>query len=263
MQVVKRDGRIVPYERKKIEQAMAKAFAQVNKPISAEALGALIDRVEERFSDAHELSVEAIQDRVELQLMEADHYEVAKSYILYREERRKKRMIRSRIEGYFPEVPKLHDVLLTIEDAFREDVYDLRHLLYKFESFYKEGKSVAERMEALIHAAIELTDEEATRWEFIAARFYGIQYHQRLEKTWEKRITEGKVPGIDQPRPLRFSEKLRSMHAEGLYGDEVLEHYTTEELEEAAGWIDESHDLLSIVTSCAASILSRWKPFRK
>lgn len=244
MQVVKRDGRIVPYERKKIEQAMAKAFAQVNKPISAEALGALIDRVEERFSDAHELSVEAIQDRVELQLMEADHYEVAKSYILYREERRKKRMIRSRIEGYFPEVPKLHDVLLTIEDAFREDVYDLRHLLYKFESFYKEGKSVAERMEALIHAAIELTDEEATRWEFIAARFYGIQYHQRLEKTWEKRITEGKVPGIDQPRPLRFSEKLRSMHAEGLYGDEVLEHYTTEELEEAAGWIDESHDLL-------------------
>lgn len=244
MQVVKRDGRIVPYERKKIEQAMAKAFAQVNKPISAEALSALIDRVEERFSDAHELSVEAIQDRVELQLMEADHYEVAKSYILYREERRKKRMIRSRIEGYFPEVPKLHDVLLTIEDAFREDVYDLRHLLYKFESFYKEGKSVAERMEALIHAAIELTDEEATRWEFIAARFYGIQYHQRLEKTWEKRITEGKVPGIDQPRPLRFSEKLRSMHAEGLYGDEVLEHYTTEELEEAAGWIDESHDLL-------------------
>lgn len=244
MQVVKRDGRIVPYERKKIEQAMTKAFAQVNKPISAEALGALIDRVEERFSDAHELSVEAIQDRVELQLMEADHYEVAKSYILYREERRKKRMIRSRIEGYFPEVPKLHDVLLTIEDAFREDVYDLRHLLYKFESFYKEGKSVAERMEALIHAAIELTDEEATRWEFIAARFYGIQYHQRLEKTWEKRITEGKVPGIDQPRPLRFSEKLRSMHAEGLYGDEVLEHYTTEELEEAASWIDESHDLL-------------------
>ncbi|MBY0584677.1 ribonucleoside-diphosphate reductase subunit alpha [Murdochiella sp. Marseille-P8839] len=244
MQVIKRDGRIVPYERKKIEQAMAKAFAQVNKAISEEELSALVDHVEARFSDAHELSVEAIQDRVELQLMEADHYEVAKSYILYREERRKKRMIRSRLESYFPEVRVLHDVLLAIEDAFRDDIYDLRHLLYKFESFYKEGKSVAERMEALIHAAIELTDEEATRWEFIAARFYGIQYHQRLEKTWQKRIAEGKVPGIDHPRTLRFSEKLRSMHAEGLYGDEVLEHYTVEELEEAAGWIDESADLL-------------------
>lgn len=244
MQIIKRDGRVVPYERRKIEQAMAKAFHQVNKAISQEDLSTLVDHVEATFDGAKELTVEAIQDRVELQLMEADHYEVAKSYILYREERRKKRSIRSRLEAYFPELPQLHDILLSIEEAYDEEVYDLRHLLYKFESFYKEGRSVAERMEALIHAAIELTDEEATRWEFIAGRFYSIQYHENLKKSWKKRIEEGKVPGVDQPRALRFEEKLRSLQAEGLYGDEVPDTYSSAELEEAVGWTDESNDHL-------------------
>lgn len=245
MQVVKRDGRVVPYERQKIEEAMRKAFVQEDVAISAEDLGALVDKVEARFDGASELSVESIQDRVELQLMEAEYYNIAKSYILYREARRKKRSVRQRLEKYFADVPAMGATLRAIEKEFPEEQYDLSLLLLKFESFYKEGKTTAERMEALISAAIELTDEEATRWEFIAGRFYGLLYERRLKETWQKRVETGRVPGKDaKDQTLRFEDKLRSMHAEGLYGDEVPETYTSEELAEAACWMDPTRDHL-------------------
>ncbi len=245
MQVVKRDGRIVPYEREKIEQAISKAFKQEHVDLSEEMLSSIVDRIEAKFKDATDVSVEAIQDRVELQLMEAEQYGVAKSYILYREERRKKRTVRSRLESYFSDIPEMHEVLLSIEQEFQGEAYDLRHLLYKFESFYKDGTSATERMDVLISAAIELTDEEAPRWEFVAGRFYGLRYHAALQRTWAKRISEGKVPGVNEnTQTLKFATKLRSMHAEGFYGDDVPNAYTNEELAEAASWMDETRDHL-------------------
>lgn len=251
MQVIKRDGRVVPYERDKIEQAIQKAFVQEKVDISSDELRTLVEHVEEKLKNAGEINVESIQDRVELQLMEAEYYEVAKSYILYREERRKKRQTRSRLESYFPDVPELRTALLSIEKEYREPAYDLSHLLYKFEAFYKEGKTTQEQMEALIAAAIELTDEEATKWEFIAGRFYALLYKKRLQTTWQKRIEAGLVPGVEagagkdgSPRPLRLEDKIRSMHAEGLYGDAVPNTYTSEEFAEAASWMSEENDNL-------------------
>ncbi len=234
--VLKRDGRVVPYEREKIIQAMHKAFIQMDEPISEQDLAQLADQIEAGFHQAHQLSVESIQDQVELALMEAEHYRVAKAYIIYREERRRKRGVRSQIAHFFPELPELEGVLIEIENDFDDESYALRPLYHKFLSFYKEGRSVDERLDLLIKAAIELTDEEATRWEFIAGRFYGLRFQRRLNQAWEKLLQDRQSElKVEQ---LSFAQKVAIMEELGLYGDAVRKTYSEAELAEAASWLD-------------------------
>lgn len=90
--VRKRDGREVPYDRSKIESAVARAEAAAGdpRPGFAAEIGDLVERLlERRFADP-ELAVpgiEDIQDLVERALVEMGAAPVAKVYILYREKR--------------------------------------------------------------------------------------------------------------------------------------------------------------------------------
>ncbi|WP_202904632.1 ribonucleoside-diphosphate reductase subunit alpha [Kallipyga gabonensis] len=248
--VQKRDGRVVPYTREKIRNAMNKAFVQYEVPITDQALDDLVRQVEDRFHGANRLTVEAIQDKVELVLMEEEYFTVAKGYILYREERRKKRSARSKLESYFPELPELHDIFLTIEDKYTDPQYDLSRLLLKFESFYKTDRTADERLSALTHAAIELTDEEGTRWEFIASYFYDLAYKRDLADHWQSLIDQGKVagageaPGTIRTEDLTFAQKIRAMESLGLYCHEIASTYSEEELNRAAQWLDMDRDFL-------------------
>ena len=246
--VRKRDGRLVPYQKEKIIKAVKKAFDQENQEISPDQLDKLVQMVEARFTQAEELSVEHIQDLVELCLMELDYYQVAKSYILYREQRRQKRVSRQEILRYFPENPDLEAVLVAIDHAFPEDRYDLALLLRKFQSFYKSDASPDQRLDSLIRAAIELTDEDATRWEFIAGRLYNLLYRKRLEESWQGLLNQektirliGEKTGYDQ---VSFYDKLVVFTDLGLYDPEILQAYTKEEILEAAELMVTDRDLL-------------------
>jgi hypothetical protein len=90
--VRKRDGREVPYDRKKIESAIARAEAAAGdiRPGFAGEVAELVELLlERRFPDAALAvpGIEAIQDQVERALVEHGAAAVAKSYILYREKR--------------------------------------------------------------------------------------------------------------------------------------------------------------------------------
>lgn len=92
-QVIKRDGRKVDFDRKKIETAIFKAFKDVRgdiTPYAAERAAKIADYVEEQ-AKAKELRIEEIQDMVEQGLMAGPTKDVAKAYILYREKRSKAR----------------------------------------------------------------------------------------------------------------------------------------------------------------------------
>ena len=93
MNVKKRDGRIVPFDSSKIERAILAAFKQVDGEITeyaqakAENIAAYIEGY---FEDVEETpEIEEIQDLVEKGLMATKRKDVAKAYILYREERTK------------------------------------------------------------------------------------------------------------------------------------------------------------------------------
>ena len=84
MQVVKRDGSIVDFDRSKIVAAICKANLSVDEEerITAEQIEQITHSIETRRRNR--LLVEDIQDMVESKLMELDKYVLAKNYIIYR-----------------------------------------------------------------------------------------------------------------------------------------------------------------------------------
>lgn len=97
--IVKRDGRKEEYNSGKIKDAMVKAFMEVDGNIDVAALE-IINTITSDITNnkIHEtISVEEIQDIVENELMQSQRKDVAKAYILYRNERTKIRERNSRL----------------------------------------------------------------------------------------------------------------------------------------------------------------------
>ena len=84
MKVIKRDGRIVDYDRSKVVTAIEKANNEVRRREKAtkEDIKAITTYIEEL--DKKRMLVEDIQDVIEEKLMELGKYELAKKYIVYR-----------------------------------------------------------------------------------------------------------------------------------------------------------------------------------
>ena len=96
MQVVKRDGSTEEFNVDKIISAVEKAFKSCNKKMPQylyDMLGALFGTLE-----GDTIGIEEIQNKVEDVLMNDKHFDVAKSYIIYREQHKQARFIRERID---------------------------------------------------------------------------------------------------------------------------------------------------------------------
>lgn len=95
LNVQKRDGRIVPFNNQKIINAILAAFKQIDGDVSDYALEKatnIANYIEGYFEDIEETPhIEEIQDLVEKGLMATKRKDVAKAYVLYREERTKER----------------------------------------------------------------------------------------------------------------------------------------------------------------------------
>lgn len=92
MKISKRDGRVVEFNGKKIYDAVMKAFIDVDGEETSYSTGKAKEISEHIASLANDiLSVEEIQDIVETKLMASNRKDVAKAYILYRNERNKAR----------------------------------------------------------------------------------------------------------------------------------------------------------------------------
>lgn len=93
----KRTGQIVDFDLEKIENAIKKAFdsKQVEyDPTIVESVDKLISLTYTNVP----VSVETIQDYVERTLMQFGYYDIAKAFILYREQRKSTRFVRERID---------------------------------------------------------------------------------------------------------------------------------------------------------------------
>jgi ribonucleoside-diphosphate reductase alpha chain len=118
--VRKRDGRIVSFDRELIMRAIQKAFCAQHRlaqltdlvPELVDEIDRMTDEVISRIADPIDeqrtVEVEHIQDTVERVLMECGHFNVARRYIVYREEHARMRRLRS-------DQPLGEDPLSTIE----------------------------------------------------------------------------------------------------------------------------------------------------
>ncbi len=110
LQVIKRDESRAEFDLSKISDAMVKAFVACEKPYCTKELIELLAlRVTADFQDKVRdslISVEDIQDSVEVVLTQAGYTDVAKAYILYRKQHEKIRNISSTILDYKDVVDK-------------------------------------------------------------------------------------------------------------------------------------------------------------
>ena len=106
--VIKRDGRIVGYNEEKIKAAIRKAMLQTEAGEDESLIQRIADRISTR--GRKQMSVEDIQDQVELELMKSPRKEVARCYIRYRQKRSVARKAKTR------------DMFLEIINAKRNDI---------------------------------------------------------------------------------------------------------------------------------------------
>lgn len=111
--VLKRDGRVVGYNEEKIKAAIRKAMLQT--PLGEDET--LIQKITDRIgiTGDEQMSVEQIQDRVELELMKSPRKEVAKKYIAYRDQRSIAR--RAKTRDMFLEIIEAKNNDITRENA--------------------------------------------------------------------------------------------------------------------------------------------------
>jgi ribonucleoside-diphosphate reductase alpha chain len=99
--VIRRDGSSTPFDATKISVAVTKAFLAVEgadagathrvRDLVTDLTGRVVGALTSRGDARRSVQVEDIQDQVELALMRAGEHQVARAYVLYREERTKAR----------------------------------------------------------------------------------------------------------------------------------------------------------------------------
>ncbi len=106
--IQKRDGRVVPFDSAKIEQAILKSFVATGSQEDAATAGELVAQVSEWLENAPGVpsvpSVEQVQDAVEKALIEHGYVQSAKAYILYRAERTRVREMNTRLMKTFEDI---------------------------------------------------------------------------------------------------------------------------------------------------------------
>ena len=110
MKVIKRDGRVVVFDKDKIINAIQAAFKSVYGEITEEQLNKCIEIADSIEKPDKDVSVEEIQDAVEKKLMASQYKDIAKAYILYRNNRTIERNKKSKLTKNITKRIKLTNV---------------------------------------------------------------------------------------------------------------------------------------------------------
>lgn len=92
--IIKRDGKSEPFSIEKVRNAIAKAFLSVGSFATEDVITGILSRV----NISNQMTVEEIQNQVEIALMAERYYVVAKSYMLYRQKHLEDREIRDKLK---------------------------------------------------------------------------------------------------------------------------------------------------------------------
>ncbi len=193
IRVIKRNGTVVPYAEDKIAVAITKAFLAVEGGTAAvstrirELVAGLAGQVSSifirRLPSGGTIHIEDVQDQVELALMRSGEHKVARTYVLYREERARAR----EVEDVNPTTEKPISITIVRRDGDRvaldmgrirtlvteaceglEDVDAHRILTESLSNMY-DGISEVDVATSLLITARTLVEEEPN-YTFVTAR---------------------------------------------------------------------------------------------
>ncbi len=230
--IKKRNQTLVPFDATKIGIAISKAFASTQQEADSTLITSIEDSIYHyalQLNDKQQLlTVEDIQDRVEELLMAGNAHHVAKEYILYRNRHSELRdcLNAFRSHGFDDAVM---DLLHQIPETFGP-IYSLSDLHRKVETFITPTATADARFQTLIRSSLELTDADAPDWEYIAARFLSLHIHRQVSE-------QNQQLGLHS-----FYDKLVHYTQKGFYTDKLLAHYSKEEIDTLASYIDDDND---------------------
>jgi ribonucleoside-diphosphate reductase alpha chain len=233
--ITKRNGQLEPFTKHKIISAVSKAFDSVNKTANLEELERITERIKntaEEYSDEKRyLSVEEIQDLVEVALIDLRYHDVLKSYILYRNQHQNLRHV---IKGFSEILPddSILSLLKDIQKEFDQEKYNLKTLYHRTQSFFKKDMTPLEALDNLIKSSLELTSKDAPNWEYISSRFLNHKLSVNIQSA-TRHLEDNS-----------FCRKLQYYTEKKLYGSYLLENYTQEDVLELESYMDESRNHL-------------------
>ena len=161
MKVIKGDGNLEEFDVNKIIKAVEKAFNSCNKKMPQylyNMLNALFSTL-----DGDTIGVEEIQNKVEEVLMNDKHFDVAKSYIIYREKHREARFIRERID-YMNEYSNSSDNAATSSETDANANVSMKNVANLEGEVYKTTNRVIHR-QRMKNKLKELFPEVAKQYE--------------------------------------------------------------------------------------------------
>tara|TARA_Y100000991_G_scaffold17039_1_gene11267 strand:- start:220 stop:3015 length:2796 start_codon:yes stop_codon:yes gene_type:complete len=239
MRVIKRNGKVVSFEDEKIKVAIMKAFLAVEGGSAAgssriheevdQMAQDIIKVFERRMPSGGTVHIEEIQDQVELQLMRNEHHKVARTYVLYREARKKERVEEKEDQGIEKNVQEVIDSAVT-KACLGLDNVDEKLLAVEIKSATYEGISEKDLAESMLMTARTMVEKEPN-YSFVTARlllnnlekevcaFLGVGEKKDRNKMYKEALTKTIDKGIE----LDFlNEDLKSFDLEKL-GQAILE----------------------------------------
>ena len=194
--VIKRDGRIVGYNEEKIKAAIRKAMLQTEKGEDESLIQKITDRI--GMTGKEQMSVEEIQDNVELELMKSSRKEVAKRYIAYRDQRSIAR--RAKTRDIFLEIIEAKSNDITRENA-NMNADSPAGMMMKFASettkpFVDDYLLSPETADAIKNNYIHVHDKD----------YYPTKSLTCVQHPLNKVLKEGFVAGHGESRPAKRIE---------------------------------------------------------
>ncbi len=194
--VVKRDGRVVGYNEEKIKAAIRKAMLTTELGEDESLIQKISDRIGAHGSER--MTVEEIQDMVELELMNSPRKEVAKRYIAYRDQRSIARKAKTR--DMFHEIIEAKNNDITRENA-NMNTDSPAGMMMKFASettkpFVDDYLLSSEAREAVRHNYIHIHDKD----------YYPTKSLTCVQHPLDNILSYGFIAGHGESRPAKRIE---------------------------------------------------------
>ena len=242
--IIKRDGTTMPFDEKKILNAIKKAFVAGGKQIEEAALEAVTKDVVEKLSKIYSAAynaptVEHVQDIVEKSLMEYDFFEVAKTFIVYRQAHAQMRKEQQEsLEKLFEERSltviksngkKEKFALSKIEKVFNRAAkgYKKQCRFNDFIDAFK--KNLVPEMHSkdinrlLVKTAVDLISTTNIAWQHLAARIFLANLYKQASRN--RKITIAEIY-----TPESYKTLFDSYIKEGLYYRDFYTYYSNEDI---------------------------------
>lgn len=257
-EIRKRNGDIVPFDRVRIEKAIA-AAARDALDLDTEFITVVTDSVIQDIGHIYgdifvnrTPGVEDIQDIVERNLMKVGKYEVAKQYILYRAKHQEKReekqeelveqfeknklqVTKSNGEKEHFDIEKIRTVFTRAAKGY-ENQCSFDALMEAFKKNIVEDIKTSDINKLLVKTCIDLVSMENIAWQEIAGRiFLGNLYKQASNN---RKISVG-----DLYSPQSYLALVKEYSEKGLYSEKILENYSEEDILEAGRAIVKETDM--------------------